>query len=131
MRAFRSFRLMLLTCWMLCAVPAWAEWLAVFEQSDAVYYIDTASILKDGNLRKVWSIKNLKQRDKDGAMSYQIRSGYDCKEQRRWILSVSSRSAPMAGGKVIHAGKPNSEWNDMPSAGGFEVLMKVVCGKVG
>ena len=54
-------RLVLCLLLSLVAAPAWAEWVQVSETDHAFYYIDPATIRKDGNLRKFWTIADLKQ----------------------------------------------------------------------
>jgi hypothetical protein len=55
---------------------AWAEWLKVAENDSADYYIDPATIRKDGNLRKVWDMYNTKEPGKGGALSIRAKAEY-------------------------------------------------------
>ena len=49
---------------------AWAEWVLVAKSERGVFfYIDPASIRREGNLRKFWKLADFKDRDKSGYMS--------------------------------------------------------------
>lgn len=113
----------------LVAAPAWAEWVQVVANDRTIFYIDPASIRKDGNLRKVWGIADLKQRDKDGTMSRRSRSEYDCKEERRRTLALSTHSEPMAGGLTLMSFEQASEWSAIPPDTVAETILKRVCAK--
>ena len=54
-------RVVLVALLMLATIPAWAEWLKV-EENDigTVFYLDPATIRKDGDLRRVWGLQDLK-----------------------------------------------------------------------
>ena len=85
------------------------------ETNDGIAYIDFKEIRKDGNLRKVWELQDLKQRDKRGAMSRRARVEYDCKNERTRILALSLHAELMAGGEVlISAGADPIAWQDSP-----------------
>ena len=94
---------------------AWAEWVKVSVTDEHTTYIDPATIRKDGNLRKVWTIQDRKQRDKDGEMSRRTLIEYDCKEERYRVRSGTTHSDPMARGNTLYtrSGEPG-EWNDIP-----------------
>jgi len=121
-------RLVLCLLLALAAAPAWAEWVKVSETDDSVFYIDPATIRKDGNLRRVWTINDLKQRQKDGEMSRRFLNEYDCKEERSRILSISEHSDPMAGGKtLVSESKPI--WSHVPPGTPSQTMMRIVCAK--
>lgn len=50
----------------LVAAPAWAVWMKVWESkiSGTITYFDPDTIHKDGNLRRVWVLQDLKTRGK-------------------------------------------------------------------
>ncbi len=113
----------------LVAAPAWAEWVAMGETADIVAYIDPATIKKDGNLRRIWQLHELKQRDKDGTMSKRALVEYDCKEERQKVLSLSSHSEPWVGGKVLGSGSITSEWQYIAPNTTAAAILKIVCAK--
>ena len=108
---------------------AWAEWVEVGETDNTYYYIDPATIRKDGNLVRVWEIQNLKQRQKDGELSRRIRSEYDCKQERAKLLSISEHSEAMASGTTLRSVIGNGQWDDMPPGTAGEIVLKIVCAK--
>ena len=108
---------------------AWAEWVKLGENKDANIYIDPASIRKDGNLRRVWQIQDLKQRNKDGEMSRRARREFDCKQERFRFLSLSSHSEPMAGGTTLFSEGEDAKWHDIPPDSVAEAMQKFVCAK--
>lgn len=114
----------------LVTAPAWAEWLevVVLDSGDAIY-IDPAKIRKNGNFRKVWEIQNLKQRHEMGEMSRRFLNEYDCKEEQVRILSGTSHSEPMAGGKVLLSGDSPRKWIAIAPDTYPERIFKFVCAK--
>ena len=82
----------------LLASSAWADWAKMGETDEGSFYIDTASVLRDGHWRQVWELTDLKQRDEGGEMSRRIRVQYDCKRGHTQVLSISTHWEPMAAG---------------------------------
>jgi hypothetical protein len=105
-----------------------AEWVEVAESKAGFTYIDPTTIRKDGNLRKVWEIQELKWRHKEGELSRRARLEYDCKNERRRLLSFSTHSVPMASGMSLYQSTAEStQWNDIPPRSGAETVLKIVC----
>ena len=120
-----------LVCLMMLAGSAWAEEWVMYSKTekDGTSYLDPATILKDGNMRRVWLLKNFNQRNNDGAMSNRNRMEIDCKHERFRFLAMSTHSEPMAGGEtLIRLGEAN---NWMPFAPGPEEkrIFNIVCSK--
>ena len=70
----------LAAAWVAClalAGPARAEWVAVYANAEASFYIDPASMRKEGALLKVAGLQDLKQLDVDRAMSRRAQAEYD------------------------------------------------------
>jgi len=122
-------RLVLTLLLTLAAAPAWAEWVKVGENDHAFYYIDPATIRKNGDLRRVWEITDLKQRSKYGVMSRRVLNEYDCKEERQRILSLSTHSDPMANGRTISSDSEPSEWDYAPPNTSVQTILRIVCAK--
>ena len=66
---------------MMLACSAWAEWVMFTKakNEEVTHYFDPATIRKDGNMRRVWRVQELKQRTADGEKSRRMRIEYDCK----------------------------------------------------
>lgn len=113
----------------LVAAPAWAGWVKAGETNASVLYIDPATISKEGQLRRVWEIRDLKQRNEIGAMSLKGLFEYDCKEGKSRNLSASAHSEPMAGGKILLSTSDPNDWNAVPSGTAVGSVLKNVCAK--
>jgi hypothetical protein len=118
-----------LVCLMMLAGSACAEWVMYFEAKAITNYYDPATIRKDGNMRRVWRVQELKQRTADGEKSRRMRIEYDCKEERYRILSASTHSEPMAEGKALYAENRDNIWKDISPASASEAMFKIVCAK--
>ena len=119
----------LLLALLLVTGSAWAEWVMVARHDTFDKYIDPETIRKDGNLRRVWEIDDLKQRGKSGELSFRFRTEYDCKQERLRMLSLNARSGPMAGGESIHQSSSEDIWRDIPPRSIGEMVLKIVCAK--
>ena len=108
---------------------AWAEWVKIDSSNVSDFYIDPETIRKDGSLRRIWLIQNLKQRNKDGELSEQTRVEYDCKQERFRLLSLSTHSGPMASGTNLFRTGEEATWTDIPPNTVVEVVLKIVCAK--
>lgn len=108
-----------------------AEWVEVASTDSTTFYIDPATIRKDGNMRKVWVMQDFKQRQKGGEMSTRARVEYDCKGERYRLLSLSVHPEPMTGGETIasYGEDPRGVWQEIPPGTGGEALLKIVCAK--
>ena len=109
---------------------AWAEWIRVSQTNTETFYIDPATIRKEGNLRTVWSISDLKQRKPDGSMSSRTRMKFDCKNERVSLMSLSKHSEAMAAGNVLIRHQYDSDdWSDVPPEAAADDILKIVCAK--
>ena len=120
----------LLLCLLFISGSASAEWVKFGETDNIYHYIDPTTIRKDGNLRKVWQIHDLKQRSKDGELSRRFRLEYDCKNERYRFLSISEHSGPMASGITLYQStEEGNKWSDIPPGSKGEDALKIVCAK--
>lgn len=119
---------LLLSIALLGTGAAWAEWLRVAENHvlGVTVYLDTANILKIGNLRRVWEIQDLKQRHKEGYLSARYQLEYDCKEKRVKALFFGTYSGQMMAGHTMASG-PSNQSGDIPSNTSAESVWKRVC----
>lgn len=123
----RDMRLILTLLLLTFAAPAWAEWVKYDENDDMVYYYDPTTIKKSGQFRRVWTIQDLKQRHKDGALSMLGLRENDCKEERTRYLSVSGHSERMARGKVLGIENVAGKWAYIAPGTIGAAVMKIVC----
>lgn len=124
--AMRKVLCILLT---LVAAPAWAEWVHLEANETGNFYIDPVTIRKDGNMRRVWGLLDLKQRGKDGEMSRRYLKEYDCKGDRDRLLSASMHSELMGGGTVLLSWNGAYEWDHIPPGTVAATILKLACKK--
>jgi len=111
---------------MLISCTAWAEWVQVADSSVSTYFIDRASIRKEGSLRKVWELENFKKQEK-GVRSIRSRVEYDCKQERFKTLTFSTHTELMAQGQVIDNDIGNFPWREIPPKTVSARLFEYVC----
>jgi hypothetical protein len=107
---------------------AWASWIYVVTSGDdADIFIDTATIKRTGDNRRVWELLNLNKAF-EGGMSMRFLTIYDCRNERYQRLNWSIHLEPMAQGKVLGTGNyEKPEWEYIaPRTAGSDVL-KFVC----
>jgi len=116
-----------LICLMMLAGSAWAEWVRFGYNDTFTYYYDPAKIRKDGNMRRVWELHDLTQRNNIGEISRRMLVEFDCKQERARFLSASSHSERMAVGKVLRTEEGASDWHEIPPDTIDETLFNIVC----
>jgi hypothetical protein len=121
-------RFILMLLLLIAGSPAWAEWVKVSETDDGSSYIDPATIRRIGDVRRVWVLQDLKQ-SSIGVMSRRALEEFDCKEERRRILTLSSHSGAMASGDVIATDNSPGEWDYLPPNTPGATILGIVCAK--
>lgn len=109
--------------------PAWAEWAKIGETGDGIFYLDAATIFKEGDLRRVSAGQDMKQRDTDGAMSVRGSYVFDCKDARFRVLSASGHSGPMGGGKILSSESDPSDWSPVAPGTANKAMFNFVCAR--
>ncbi|MFZ9252411.1 MAG: surface-adhesin E family protein, partial [Hylemonella sp.] len=104
-----------------------SEGVRVGETADVGFYIAPTTVRKDGDLRKVWSIQDLKERHIDGDLSLRAREEFDCKQERSRLLSLTTHSGPMATGDTLWKTSEPREWNDVPPDTLLEKKLQIIC----
>ncbi|MGZ5785781.1 MAG: surface-adhesin E family protein [Ramlibacter sp.] len=114
----------------LVSASAGAEWVLVDENDERRAYVDFGSIRKEGDLRRVWGVQDLKNQGPRGEMSELALSEWDCKEGRRRQVSSMLFAKGMTTGKLVGTG--NAEPGGWESAGPHtfnDSLQKAVCAR--
>ena len=106
---------------------AQAGWAKMGETDEGSFYIDTASVLRDGHVRQVWELTDLKQRDEGGEMSRRTRVQYDCKRGRTQVLSISTHWEPMAAGATLLSVAREGLWKEVPPETAYAAAFKLLC----
>jgi hypothetical protein len=102
-RLLRIFPLALL---LVVATSVRAEWVKVGEDEGAVVYVDPTTVEKAGDVRRAWTLNDMKLPRGDDVASFRTLDDFNCKEARRRTVFRVTYSGPMATGKVLDSGKP-------------------------
>ena len=113
---------------LIVAAPARAEWVKVDVSEDSSFYIDPATIRRDGEMVAVWQLQDLKQ-SRSGVMSLRVLSEDACKEKRFRVLAVSGYSGSMLSGDVISSPTPSGKWDHIPADTVGATILRLVCAK--
>ena len=116
-----------LVCLMMLTGSAWAEWVLYGESDTATHYFDPATIRKDGNMRRVGQLQDLRERGRVGEMSRRGRREYDCKQERYRYLGISGHSESMGAGEVLGSEGEANEWHAIPPGTPAEKIFNIVC----
>ena len=115
------------------AGAASAEWTAAGDSDEFIQYVDRATIRRNGNLVKMWDLKDYKTVQKSAAgKSYLSDKGqeeYDCKEEKRRILAFAWFEGQMGNGKVVYSDSDPGKWTPIGPGSIGETLWKIACGK--
>lgn len=109
---------------------AQAGWTAVAENDDIRVYANRATLLRQGDLVKMWSLFDY-ERAQDGKkgryLSSQGLDEYDCAGRRSRLLIVSEHSGAMGRGKVLATDRTENEWEAVPETGLMSRLWALAC----
>ena len=120
-------RIVLLVLLMCTAAPVWAKWVRVAEGGSAVYYVDPASIRKEGDLRRVWALQERKRPGTGGEMSRKTQFEFDCKNQTLRVRNASSYTGGMGGGEVLNSGRGTDKPRAIETEGVEQQVFKYAC----
>jgi hypothetical protein len=90
----------------IAATSARAEWVKVGEDDGSVVYVDPSTLEKVGDVRRAWTLTDLKLARGDDVFSFRTLDDFNCKEARRRTLFRVTYAGPMATGKVLDSGQP-------------------------
>ena len=123
-------RIAMVALYIFFTAPAWAEWSYVnTSENGDQYYLDYATLRKDGNMRKIWELRDRKKKGKNGQMSELSRSEYDCKEERFRFLAFIDRGEAMGEGKTLSGDDRTTSWMNVGPETVSEAMLKKVCFK--
>src|SRR5437773_1517511 len=104
-----------------------AQWAKVIETSDAIFYIEVGSIMKNDRIRSVWELVDMKKAGDDGARSLRMLVVYDMTAPRHRILSLKKYSGQMLGGELLSDEKnDNDEWRALKPGTASEAISRIV-----
>lgn len=126
-RWFKQILFMLLA--FVSSNAAAAAWVEVSETVGAFVYIDRSTIRKNGDLRRVAVIQDLKKRNPNGHLSMRALDEYDCKEARLRSLSLATHSEQMAAGRILWSRDTPGEWIHVAPDTPTQKIFRIVCAR--
>lgn len=115
---------------------AMAEWVKVYFNHTETFYVDFASIQKEGNTMKMKSLTDFKtaQKTRNGiAYLSIIEAGkYDCKEGKVQVSASTMHSKKMGGGRTVLIDSSllyYADWVPLAHDSIDQILWKHACGK--
>lgn len=116
---------------MLAMAPASAGWeLTSMTTAGDSIYLDPTTIRRNGTIRRVWALTNLKQRDpQDGEMSRRSLVEYDCKEERTRTIQQTLHAEQNALGNVIRTSNLPGAWEFIAPGTIGDTALKFVCSR--
>ncbi len=94
-------------------------WTRLGETEQVTLYVNRNSIERDGQVRRVWEVQDLKQADPDGVMSRRYLNEYDCFHKMYRISQMTSYAGPMLSGKKLFEIDSPGYWRKIPPNGLF------------
>jgi hypothetical protein len=95
---------------MLAAASASADWVKVYEAGGTAYYVDPASVVVQGGVRRTSVIHDYAQPQPGAVRSRRVTYDIDCAGERLRSVSASEYAEPMSQGKALNAWERESEW---------------------
>ncbi len=106
-----------------------AAWVTFMKTETSVVYIDSATVRKEGNLRKAAVLVDLIRKEADGVQSKRGQSEIDCLEDRMRIHGLSGFTGNMASGEAVYSFKGASEWMPIPPKSALWNTIKLICSR--
>jgi hypothetical protein len=133
----RIMRAILSGLLLLAAASAWADSVKVTETTDAVYYVDPASISDKGDFRRVSVTHDYPKQGPGGVLSRRVTYEIDCAAERLRSVAVAEYSEPMAQGKSANSWERESEWlyvaprtgSNIASPTPYRPILKFACSR--
>jgi len=94
----------------LCTHTAQAMWVTVTQNEVATVYVDSSSIARVNQNRRVWVVYDLKSPDTVGQQSVKSYIDYDCAEAKYKTLSATSHPNKMGNGPAIKSLPAGGDW---------------------
>jgi hypothetical protein len=109
------------------------EWVAVNHNKYATGYANPATIVKDGNIAKMWTLVDCKTTTffSGGSpfMSIKSQEEFDCKERKLRTLVYTLHAVKMGEGEVIFRDSNPRKWEPILPGSAMEDFLKIACGK--
>lgn len=106
-----------------------AEWTAVSELDDTVFYMDFDHVRKVGSKRIVWELQDNKGQQPNGVQSVRAKVEYDCNEEMYRLLALTTHSGQMASGEILRTIDGASGLMAIAPGTAAWIMQKAVCSK--
>jgi len=94
-------------------------WTRLGENEHLALFVNRHSVERDGNIRRVWEMQDLKQADPDGVLSRRYLNEYDCVNKMYRISQMTSYAGPKLSGKKLFEVNDPGYWRKIPPGGLF------------
>jgi hypothetical protein len=116
------------------SINSYASWIEVGQTQSATFYIDPATIKKDKNFVKVWTMRDLNEVAKSPGsdisyLSSRTYEEYDCKEKKYRQLSFYWYSDKQGKGEIVLTNSTASQAIHLPPGSITYGIMKILCEK--
>ncbi len=101
----------LLVLMLVVAPAAQAEWVKVAQADDTFYYVDPATLRREGTLRQIREVQDFAAPRPGGARSRHALFEFDCSAGRWRVLAITDHAEPMGAGKVVGTWTGESAWS--------------------
>lgn len=91
------------------------------------FHLDPPSLLRDGDMRRVWMLANYAQTIESGGRSLRFLVEYRCDAEEWRTVEVLESSAPMGTGEIRRRGEGFGEWRKVDPESVIEKVMLSVC----
>lgn len=106
------------------APPGWRR---MGETALATLYVQTGSLQREGQIRRVIEMQSLKEKDADGVLSRRYTAEYECRHQMFRIGRVSSHAGPLLSGAQVFDVQEMGYWRKIVPGTPFALLFSMVC----
>lgn len=127
-------RILLLISLLMMAVPVSAYWSRIVETSNTTFYIDQATIHKEGHLTTVNELQDFLQNSQATVLSLQSHKEYDCKAGTFRILDATPFSGNMTSGTALTMTRDDKEkflkigqWQTIEKNAPLQIILSTVC----
>ena len=111
----------------LSIASAEAGWDRAYVTKTAVHYIDPETVHKEGDLRRISTLQDLKAQGERGERSIRAVMEYDCKNNRVRPISATAHREQMAVGEVIATISSPAKWIPIAPESAFNTTLRYVC----
>ena len=117
---------------LLGVVPVFAEWFLVDGNNKAKIYVDSETIIRNGERVSVWVLDDLRTAQTRWFKTYlssRAQEEHDCSNERFRLLAVEHFAGNMGTGDVVYQKSGESAWAPIPRGTLAQSVWKYVCRK--